>query len=42
MKKAILLARVSTKRQEDEGLSLKKIQVPKLREYAHENDLNIV
>lgn len=42
MKKAILLARVSTKRQEDEGLSLKKIQVPKLKEYAHENDLTIV
>ncbi|MDH5533324.1 MAG: recombinase family protein [Candidatus Pacebacteria bacterium] len=32
--KAVILARVSTKRQEEEGLSLKEIQLPALRKYA--------
>lgn len=32
--KAVILARVSTLRQEQEGLSLREMQVPKLREYA--------
>lgn len=32
--KAVILARVSTLRQEQEGLSLKEIQLPLLREYA--------
>jgi len=34
MKKAILLARVSTARQEREGLSLEDIQIPEMRRYA--------
>lgn len=42
MSKAIILARVSTKRQENEGLSLEEIQLPRLREYANEKDLNVV
>lgn len=42
MKKAILFARVSTRRQEEEGLSLENIQVPRLEEYAKEKDLEIV
>lgn len=32
--KAVILARVSTSKQEVEGLSLKKIQLPTLRDYA--------
>jgi len=42
MKKAIILARVSTKRQEDEGLSLKDIQLPRLRSYAEEQGFTVV
>ena len=42
MKKAIILARVSTLRQEKEGLSLKEIQVPALKQYAKDHDLEIV
>lgn len=34
MRKAVLLARVSTKRQEQEGLSIEDIQLPEMREYA--------
>ena len=36
MIKAVILARVSTKRQEMEGLSLKEIQLPFLQKYAVE------
>ncbi len=39
---AILFARVSTARQEKEGLSLDEIQLPKMREYAARKGLNIV
>jgi site-specific DNA recombinase len=42
MRKAVLLARVSTKRQELEGLSLEEIQLPEMREYAEVNDFEIV
>lgn len=42
MKKAVLFARVSTKRQEEEGLSLENIQIPRLEEYAQENGLEVV
>ena len=42
MKKAVILARVSTLRQEKEGLSLKDIQLPILRDYAKDNDLEVV
>ncbi len=38
----ILIARVSTLKQEKEGLSLKEIQLPKLQQYALVNNLNIV
>src|SRR3990167_7171549 len=41
MKKAVILARVSTLRQEKEGLSLKDIQLPLLRNYAKDNDFEI-
>lgn len=41
MKKAVILARVSTKRQEEEGLSLKDIQLPVLRTYAKDNDFSV-
>ena len=34
MMKAVILARVSTLKQEKEGLSLKDIQLPELRAYA--------
>lgn len=40
--KAVILARVSTPRQEKEGLSLKEIQLPILRDYARENGFEIV
>ena len=40
--KAIILARVSTKRQEKEGLSLEDIQLPRMREYAEKNNIDIV
>jgi site-specific DNA recombinase len=42
MRKAVLLARVSTKRQEQEGLSLEDIQLPEMREYAELHDFEIV
>src|SRR3989344_2939166 len=42
MRKAVLLARVSTKRQEQEGLSLEDIQLPAMREYADLHDFEIV
>lgn len=41
-KKAIIFARVSTKRQEKEGLSLRKIQLPNARNYAKQNNLTVV
>ena len=41
-RKAIIFARVSTKRQEREGLSLKEIQVPRAKEYAKNNNLKVV
>ena len=39
--KAVILARVSTTRQEKEGLSLKDIQLPALREYARNKCLEV-
>lgn len=42
MSNAIILARVSTERQEQEGLSLEEIQLPRLRKYADEKGLTIV
>ena len=42
MKKAVILARVSTLRQEKEGLSLKDIQLPELRDYAVKRDFEVV
>ncbi|PIR54717.1 hypothetical protein COU74_03110 [Candidatus Peregrinibacteria bacterium CG10_big_fil_rev_8_21_14_0_10_36_19] len=42
MRKAIILARVSTKEQEATGLSLDKIQIPQMRQYAKYNDFEIV
>ena len=42
MKKAVVFARVSTLRQEKEGLSLEEIQLPKLRDYALQNGYEIV
>ena len=42
MRKAVILARVSTRRQEQEGLSLEDIQLPQMREYAEVHDFEIV
>ena len=42
MTKAVILARVSTLKQEKEGLSLKDIQLPELRDYAVKRDFEIV
>lgn len=42
MTKAIILARVSTKEQEETGLSIEKIQLPLMREYAADNDMEVV
>ena len=42
MRKAVLLARVSTRKQEQEGLSLEEIQLPAMREYADLHDFEIV
>ncbi len=42
MIKAVILARVSTKRQEMEGLSLKEIQLPFLQKYAIEKEFDVV
>ena len=41
MNKAIILARVSTKEQEEQGLSIEKIQLPQLRQYAKDHDFII-
>ena len=41
-KKAIIFARVSTARQERDGLSLQQIQLPKARDYAERNNLEVV
>lgn len=41
-RKAIILARVSTARQEKEGLSLDKIQIPAAKRWAKEHNLEIV
>lgn len=41
MIKAVILARVSTKRQEEEGLSLKDIQLPVLRQYAKDHGFSV-
>lgn len=41
-RKAIIFARVSTARQEKEGLSLKEIQVPAAVEYAEKRNLKVV
>ena len=40
--KAIIFARVSTKRQETEGLSLEEIQLPRARSYANDQKLTVV
>ncbi len=40
--KAIILARVSTLRQERDGLSLEDIQLPDLRKYAEEKGIEVV
>ena len=40
--KCIIFARVSTARQEKEGLSIEEIQLPKLREYAKEHGLTVM
>ena len=42
MTKAVILARVSTLKQEKEGLSLKDIQLPELRDYAVKRDFEVV
>ena len=42
LRKAIIFARVSTKRQEKEGLSLDEIQIPQAKEYATKNGLVVV
>lgn len=41
-RKAVIFARVSTARQEKEGLSLTEIQIPRAEEYAKKNNLDIV
>ena len=41
MENAVILARVSTPRQEKEGLSLKEIQLPVLRDYAKNRGLKV-
>lgn len=42
MKKAIILARVSTPEQQKQGLSIEEIQLPKLRQYAMDNNLEVI
>ena len=39
--KAVILARVSTIRQEKEGLSIQEIQLPRLRDYCEEKGMEI-
>lgn len=41
-KKGVIFARVSTLRQEKEGLSLQKNQVPEAKKYAERNNIEIV
>lgn len=41
-RKAVIFARVSTARQEKEGLSLDEIQIPRMRDYASEQNLEVV
>lgn len=41
-RKAVLFARVSTSRQGREGLSLGEIQIPRMREYAKEHNIEII
>lgn len=41
-KKAVLFARVSTARQKKEGLSIDEIQLPRIREYAKKQGLEVV
>lgn len=41
LKKGIILARVSTPKQEKEGLSLKELQLPTLRSYCRDNGIVI-
>ncbi|MCL4339447.1 recombinase family protein [Patescibacteria group bacterium] len=40
--KAVILTRVSTLKQEKEGLSLKDIQLPELGDYATKRDFEVV
>jgi len=40
--KGIILARVSTKEQEKTGLSIEKIQLPQLRDYAKRHNIEVV
>jgi len=42
MKKAIILARVSTVEQEKTGLSIQNIQLPQMKEYAIENNFEVI
>jgi len=42
MTKAVILARVSTLKQEKEGLSVKDIQLPELRYCAAKRDFEVV
>ena len=42
VKKGIIFARVSTERQEKEGLSLKEIQLPKAQDYAKRKNIKII
>ena len=40
-RKAVIFARVSTARQEKEGLSLTEIQIPRAEEYAKKHGLEV-
>lgn len=40
-RRAVIFARVSTARQEKEGLSLKEIQIPRAKEYAEKHGLEV-
>ena len=42
MIQAVILARVSTSRQEKEGLSLREIQIPLLQEYAQNKGFSVI
>lgn len=42
MKKGIILARVSTPEQQKTGLSIEEIQLPQLREYAKDNNIEVL